>query len=101
MSNKYLARNPMFHAWTKHIEVHYHVIRERVQTGDIDLQHVSTNLQVADIFTKSLGIDKLGKFASGLGLTPPTLSSLRGSTVNDMRTIRNELCTNYAWIHLP
>ena len=73
MSNIYLARNPVFHARTKHIEVHYHFIRERVQAGEIDLQHVSMNL-------KALGIDKLGQFTSGLGLTPSALPSLRGST---------------------
>ena len=44
MSNIYLACNPMFHARTRHIEVHYHFIHERVQAGEIDLQHVSTNL---------------------------------------------------------
>ena len=40
MSSIYLARNPVDHARTKHIEVHYHFIRERVQAGEIDLQHV-------------------------------------------------------------
>ena len=80
MSSIYLARNPVFHARSKHIEVHYHFIRERVQAGEIDLQHVSTNLQVADIFTKALGIDKLVQFASGLVLMPSALPSLRGST---------------------
>ena len=79
MSSIHLARNPVFHARTKHIEVHYHFIRERVQAGEIDLQHVSTNLQVADIFTKALGIDKLGQFTLGLGLTSSALPSLRGS----------------------
>ena len=44
MSSIYLARNPVFHAWTKHIEVHYHFIRERVHAGEISLQHISTNL---------------------------------------------------------
>ena len=39
---------------TKHIEVHYYYIRERILAGDIDLQYVGTNLQVADIFTKAL-----------------------------------------------
>ena len=83
MSNIYLARNPVFHARTKHIEVHYHFIRKRVQAGEIDLLHVSTNLQITDIFTKALGIDKLGQFASGLGLTPFALPSLRGSTIRE------------------
>ena len=75
MSRIYLARNPVFHARTKHIEVHYHFIRERVQAGEIDLQHISTNRQVADIFTKALSIYKLRQFASGLGLTPSALLS--------------------------
>ena len=37
-----LARNPVYHARTKHIEVHYHFIKERVLAGDIDLVYVST-----------------------------------------------------------
>ena len=37
-SNIHLAQNPVFHACMKHIEVHYHFICERVQTGDVDLQ---------------------------------------------------------------
>ena len=90
MSNIYLARNPVFHARTKHIEVHYHFIRERVQAGEINLQHISTNLQVSDIFMKALGIDKLEQFISGLCLTPSALPSLRGSTIRDDAQIHNE-----------
>ena len=80
MSSIYLARNPVFLAQTKHIEVHYHFIRERVLASDVDLQHISTNLQTAHIFTKALGADKLWKFMTDLGLTIPNLPSLRGST---------------------
>ena len=57
-SRIHLARKPLFHDRTTDIEVHYHIIRERVIAGDVDLQHISTNLQTVDIFTKSLGIDK-------------------------------------------
>ncbi len=48
----------MFHARTKHIEVHYHFIREKVLAGEIDLIYVSTEDQVADIFTKVLEAEK-------------------------------------------
>ena len=54
-----MANNPIFYARTKHIEVHYHYVREKVLVGDIDLVYVSTQEQVADIFTKSLGEKKL------------------------------------------
>ena len=59
MSGIHLARNLVFHAWTKHIEVHYHFIRERFLARDVDMQHISTHLQMVDIFTKALGADKL------------------------------------------
>lgn len=57
-----MARNPVYHAHTKHIEVHYHFFRERVLAGDIDLVYVSTQDQVADIFTKPLGAEMLRTF---------------------------------------
>ena len=50
------------------------------EAGDVDLQHISTNLQTTDIFTKALGADKLWQFMTDLGLTIPDLPSLRGST---------------------
>ena len=53
MSSIYLARNPVFHARTKHIKVHYHFIRERVLASDVDLQPINTNLQTVYIFTKA------------------------------------------------
>jgi hypothetical protein len=42
--------------------VHYHFIREKVIAKEIDLIHVNIEDQVADIFTKALGTDKLKKF---------------------------------------
>jgi hypothetical protein len=41
--------------------VHYHFIREKVLAKEIDLIHVSTEDQIADIFIKALGTDKLKK----------------------------------------
>ena len=62
LSSIQLARNPVFHARKKHIEVHYHFFRERVLDGDIDLMYVRIDEQVVDIFTKVLGAEKLGHF---------------------------------------
>ena len=49
----------MFHARTKHIEVHYHFIRERILDGNIGLTYVRTDEKVADIFMKALGAENL------------------------------------------
>ena len=57
-----LAENPVFHARTKHVEVHYHFIREKVLQEDIEMRQVKTNDQVADLFTKSLSTGKLEIF---------------------------------------
>jgi histone deacetylase 1/2 len=57
-----LTNNPVYHAKTKHIEVYYHFIREKVLAKEIDLIHVSIEDQIVNIFTKALGTNKLRKF---------------------------------------
>ena len=49
-----IAHNPVQHSRTKHIEVRHHFIRDHVAKGDINLKHVRTEKQLADIFTKPL-----------------------------------------------
>jgi len=85
ISSILFANNLVYHARTKHIEVHYHFIREKVLAKEIDLIHVNTENQVANIFTKALSIDKLRKFRKMLGVLEMDLS-LRGSVENSSST---------------
>jgi Reverse transcriptase (RNA-dependent DNA polymerase) len=57
-----LAENPVHHQRTKHIDVRYHFIRERVESGEIKIVYVPTSEQVADILTKPLAKVKFEKF---------------------------------------
>jgi hypothetical protein len=85
ISNILLANNPVYHAKTKHIEVHYHFIKEKVLTSEINLIHVNIEDQVVDIFTKPLGTDKLKRFRKMFGVLEVDLS-LRGSVENSSST---------------
>jgi len=65
---KYLSANPVFHARTKHIEVDYHFVRERVARRLLDIEYISTKEQVADGFTKPLTVRQQELFKDNLNL---------------------------------
>jgi hypothetical protein len=58
----YLMANPVFHAWTKYVEVDYYFVCERVASKRLEVSFVSTKDQVADGFTKPLTLKKLQDF---------------------------------------
>ena len=68
LSSIRLAKNPVFHARTKHIEVHNNYIRENVLEGEIEMVPTKTKEQFANIFIKSLNKAKFVKFREALGI---------------------------------
>ncbi|WVZ52121.1 hypothetical protein U9M48_003211 [Paspalum notatum var. saurae] len=55
-----VAKNPVLHSRTKHIDVRFHFLRDHYEKGDIDLVHVAFENQLADILTKPLELQVEG-----------------------------------------
>ncbi|WVZ53337.1 hypothetical protein U9M48_004297 [Paspalum notatum var. saurae] len=72
-----IAKNTVLHSRTKHIDVRFHFLRYHYEKGDIDLVHVATQNQLADIFTKSLDSSAFARLR-GNRLKVLTMHSSRG-----------------------
>nr|GEX50963.1 hypothetical protein [Tanacetum cinerariifolium] len=74
-----LCFNNVQHSKSKHIDIRYHFIKEHVENGVIELYFVNTKYQLADIFTKDLGRERIEFLINKLGMrsfTPETLKQL-------------------------
>ena len=63
-----LTNNPVQHARTKNIDVCHHFIRDHQQKGDISIESVGTEDQLADIFTKPLDEKRFCKLRNELNI---------------------------------
>ena len=63
-----LTNNPVQHSRTKHIDVCHHFIRDHQQKGDICIESVGTDDQLADIFTKPLDEKRFCKLRNELNI---------------------------------
>nr|CAN66849.1 hypothetical protein VITISV_001067 [Vitis vinifera] len=63
----HIVSNPVFHERTKHIEVDYHFIREKIASGCVATSFVNSNDQLADISSKSLGGPRIKYICNKLG----------------------------------
>ena len=63
-----IARNPEFHDRTKHSDVRYHFLQQKVDSKEILLTYLPTNDQIADVLTKGLPRAKHEHFLKEMGL---------------------------------
>ena len=63
-----LSKNPVQHSKAKHIPIKYHYLREQVANKNIRLEYISTEDQVADIFTKPLNTEVFEHLRQLLGV---------------------------------
>nr|GEZ07064.1 hypothetical protein [Tanacetum cinerariifolium] len=74
-----LCCNNVQQSRSKHIDIRYHFIKEKVENGVIELYFVNMEYQLADLFTKALGRDRIEFLINKLGMrsfTPETLKQL-------------------------
>ena len=73
-----LTANPMFQKRTKHFDVDYHYVQERVALKALEVKHIPATLQLPNIFTNSLSQALFFKLRDKLGVSVPSTPSLRG-----------------------
>jgi len=67
----------VFHARTKHVEVDYHFVHDRVTKREIQVRFISSKDQLVDVLTKPLPPVSFAYFRSKLRVESPP-STLRG-----------------------
>ncbi|GJT70067.1 retrovirus-related pol polyprotein from transposon TNT 1-94 [Tanacetum coccineum] len=63
-----LSKNLVQHSRTKHIEIRHHFLRDNVQKGNISIEKVSSEDNIADILTKPLKREPFNYLRLGLGM---------------------------------
>nr|GFA09489.1 hypothetical protein [Tanacetum cinerariifolium] len=78
-----ISCNPVQLSRTKHIDVRYHFIKEKVKKGIVELFFVGTEYQLADLFIKALPVERFKYLVRRLGmrcLTPGELEALENES---------------------
>jgi len=63
-----ISKNPIQHSRTKHIDIRHHFIRDLVEENIVTLEHVVTEEQLVNIFTKALDAKQFEKLRGKLGI---------------------------------
>jgi hypothetical protein len=63
-----LIKNPIASVRSKHIDVIYHIVRERAARKEVEFEYISTDKMIADVFTKAVPLPKLTFCLEGMGV---------------------------------
>nr|GFA00696.1 hypothetical protein [Tanacetum cinerariifolium] len=80
-----LCCNNVWHLWSKYIDIRHHFIREQVEKGVVELFFMTTDYQLAGIFTKVLPRERFEFLLSRLEIEIPFLFPLQDSFPDSIR----------------
>ncbi|KAJ0545685.1 putative RNA-directed DNA polymerase [Helianthus annuus] len=83
----YLCANPVYHSRMKHVALDYHFVREKVADGSLQVQHIHSADQLADVLTKPLGRGPFQRLRSKIGVSDGS-SILRGHIKDDYNNVK-------------
>ena len=63
-----IFKNPVQHSRTKHIDIRHHFIRELIENKSFVIEHVATDMQLANIFAKALDASRFISLRKVLGM---------------------------------
>ncbi|GJR39274.1 retrovirus-related pol polyprotein from transposon TNT 1-94 [Tanacetum coccineum] len=92
-----LCCNNVQHSRSKHIDIRHHFIREQVEKGVVELYFVTTDYQLADIFTKALPRERFEFLLPRLGMksmSPETLKRLQEGEEEQLATPSESTCAD-------
>ena len=78
-----LSANPVLHAGTRHIELDLYFVREKVIRKEVEVRHVPSVDQLADVFKKTISSTQFIEFRHKLRIENLSTLSLRGDVRED------------------
>ncbi|GKE45082.1 hypothetical protein Tco_1472366, partial [Tanacetum coccineum] len=86
-----LCCNNVQHSRSKHIDIHHYFIRKQVENGVVELYFVTTDYQLADIFTKALPSERFEFLLPRLGMKSMSLETLKRLQKGEDATFKSVL----------
>ena len=75
----HLSKHQAYYDRSKHIDIKFHFVRDEVEKGTIKIEKISTDVNPADGFTKSISVMKFGSCLSSIKLMEGVYSNLRNT----------------------
>ena len=63
-----IAKNPVAHARTKHINIWFHYVWEAIEEGIIEIEYCPADVMIADLLTKPLSKESFERLRQMMGL---------------------------------